>query len=203
METRASSDAGSPDGPPDHEVVERVLAGETDAFAHFVERYQDRLYGTVLRLVGSREEARDLVQDTFVRAYEKLDGFRGGSSVYTWMFRIAVNASLSHRRRKKPLRLEAAWGTGDGGRERPVAWADPSAPDPADPLLAAEVEARVQRALNEMEGDQRTIVVLRDVQQLDYRQLADILDIPVGTVKSRLHRARLTLRDKLRPLLKA
>jgi RNA polymerase sigma-70 factor (ECF subfamily) len=199
METPAGSDAAPLDGPHDREVVRRVLAGETGAFARLVERYQDRLYGTVLRLVGCREEARDLVQETFVRAYENLGGFRGNSSVSTWMFRIAVNASLSHRRRKRPVRLEAA--TADDSR--PIAWVDPAAPDPADKLVAAETEARVQQALDEMEEDQRALVVLRDIQRFDYQQLADILGVPIGTVKSRLHRARLTLRDKLRPLLTA
>lgn len=199
METPAGSDAAPLDGPQDGEVVRRVLAGETGAFARLVERYQDRLYGTVLRLVGCREEARDLVQETFVRAYENLAGFRGGSSVSTWMFRIAVNASLSHRRRKRPVRLEAA----RADDSRPIAWIDPAAPDPADKLVAAETEARVQQALDEMEEDQRALVVLRDIQHFDYQQLADILGVPIGTVKSRLHRARLTLRDKLRPLLTA
>jgi len=194
------SNAESFDGAEDRELVAQVMSGQSDAFGAIVERYQDRLYNTVWRLVGNAEDARDLVQDTFVRTYENLGSFRGGSSLYTWMFRIAVNAGLSHRRRRKPLRLADA---DDGEDGRPIGWADPSSVNPADPLDAAETEAIVQRALGELDADQRAVVVLRDIQHLDYQEIADILEVPAGTVKSRLHRARLALRDRLRPLLKA
>ena len=142
-----------------------------------------------------------MLQDTFVKAYENLAGFRGGSSLYTWLFRIAVNTSLSHRRKRKWAPMPSSGDPeGGGGAD---SWADPSAPDPSDPLVSAEVEASVQRALAALDDEHRTVVVLRDIQHCDYREIADILGIPPGTVKSRLHRARLVLRDKLKPLLQA
>lgn len=191
----------SSSGPDDHELVDAVVAGNGAAFAVLVDRYQDRLYNTVYRLVGSAEDARDLLQDTFVKAYENLETFRGTSSLYTWLFRIAVNTSLSHRRKRKWARRTVPLAPDD---DRPGAegWPDASAPDPADATLSAEAEAVVQRALDALDEEHRTVIVLRDIQHCDYHEIAQILDVPTGTVKSRLHRARMTLREKLSPFLR-
>jgi len=185
----------------DQELVSRTIGGDGAAFAAIVERYQDRLHNVIYRLVGSAEDARDLLQDALVKAYENLDGFRGGSSLYTWLFRIAVNTALSHRRKRKWTHVGLGPASdddsaGDGS------WPDAAAPDPADPIMAAETEAAVQGALDSLDEEHRTVVVLRDIQQCDYHEMAEILGVPAGTVKSRLHRARLMLRDKLKPLLK-
>jgi RNA polymerase sigma-70 factor, ECF subfamily len=195
------SQSASSGGPTDQEVVSRVSGGDGAAFGLLVERYQDRLYNTIYRLVGSTEDARDLLQDTFVKAYENLDGFRGGSGLYTWLFRIAVNTSLSHRRKRKPISATTA-ATSEDDPAIADQWADPAAADPADPVVAAETEAFVQAALDSLEEEYRTVVVLRDIQHCDYREMAEILGLPPGTVKSRLHRARLMLKEKLKPLLK-
>ncbi|HUU92534.1 MAG TPA: sigma-70 family RNA polymerase sigma factor [Phycisphaerae bacterium] len=185
----------------DPELIGQVLAGDSAAFGEIVERHEDRLYNTIYRLVGSAEDARDLLQDTFVKAYEKLEAFRGGSSLYTWLFRIAVNTSLSHRRRRKWVQMSAP--AGDDDDPNPGnAVADTAVADPADPLMAAETETLVQEAINSLDDEHRTVVVLRDIQHCDYQQIAEILEVPPGTVKSRLHRARMMLKDRLEPLLK-
>jgi len=188
-------------GPEDDVLVREVVGGNPEAFGAIVGRYQDRLHNAAYRLVGSAEDARDVVQDAFVKAYVNLAGFRGQSSLYTWLFRIVVNMSLSHRRKRKWAQL----GAPDPGHDDcdPVGdRADLSSPDPADPLVGAETEAMVQRALGELDEEHRTVVVLRDIQHFDYGEIAGILEVPAGTVKSRLHRARLMLRDKLKPLLR-
>ena len=182
-------------------MVGQVVAGNGGAFGTIVQRYQDRLYNAIYRLVGSADDARDLLQDTFVKAYENLGTFRGGSSLYTWLFRIAVNTSLSHRRKRKWLQVGAP-GPGEDGANPVAAVPDASAADPADGLVAAEVEAGVQQALESLDDEHRTVVVLRDLQHCDYHEIAEILEVPTGTVKSRLHRARLMLREKLKPLLR-
>jgi RNA polymerase sigma-70 factor (ECF subfamily) len=187
--------------PSDQDVVRQVVGGDGAAFATLVERYQDRLHNTIFRLVGSAEDARDLVQDTFVKAYENLNGFQGTSSLYTWLFRIAVNTALSHRRRRKWIHPSALGADDEAGAAE--GWPDPSAPDPADPLMSAETESAIQRALGALDEEHRTVVVLRDIQHCDYGEIAQILGVPAGTVKSRLHRARLMLREKLEPLLRA
>jgi len=195
-----AAEAASNAGLPDPELIDRVRAGDGEAFGDIVKRHQDRLYNTVYRLVGSAEDARDIVQDVFVKAFENLEAFRGGSSLYTWLFRIAVNTSLSHRRKRKWIHLGMAGGDdGDEAGRPPLA--DPASADPSDPLVAAETEALIQEAINALDDEHRTIVVLRDIQHCDYREIADLLDLPPGTVKSRLHRARLLLRERLRPLL--
>ena len=184
----------------DQELVSRTIGGDGTAFASIVERYQDRLHNAIFRLVGSAEDARDLLQDSFVKAYENLEGFRGGSSLYTWLFRIAVNTALSHRRKRKWTHVGLG-PTSDDDSAPESGWADTEAPDPADPLMAAETEAAIQQALDGLDEEHRTVVVLRDIQHCDYREMAEILGVPSGTVKSRLHRARLMLRDRLKPLL--
>jgi RNA polymerase sigma-70 factor (ECF subfamily) len=184
----------------DDELLGQVLAGDGRAFGEIVRHHEDRLYNTIYRLVGSAEDARDLLQDTFVKAYENLETFRGGSSLYTWLFRIAVNTSLSHRRRRKWVQMSAP--PGDEDDPNPGnAVADTATVDPADGLVTAETEVLVQEAINGLDDEHRTVVVLRDIQHCDYRQIAEILEVPPGTVKSRLHRARMMLRDKLQPLL--
>jgi RNA polymerase sigma-70 factor (ECF subfamily) len=185
----------------DQDLVTRTIGGDGRAFAVIVERYQDRLHNAIFRLVGSTEDARDLLQDAFVKAYENLEGFRGGSSLYTWLFRIAVNTALSHRRKRKWTHVGLGPASDDDSAAE-SGWPDPAAPDPADPIMAAETEAAVQQALSALDEEHRTVVVLRDIQHCDYREMAEILGVPSGTVKSRLHRARLMLRDKLKPLLK-
>jgi len=198
------SRSASEGGPADGDLIARVVKGDGAAFSVIVERYEGRLAAVVCRLVGSTEDARDILQDTFVKAYENLDGFRGSSSLYTWLFRIAVNTSLSHRRRRSWMPVAAGTGGTTDGAEGAVAHdrADPSAPDPADPLEAAETGALVQEALAALDDEYRTVIVLRDMQHCDYQEMAEILGVPTGTVKSRLHRARLMLREKLRPILK-
>lgn len=182
----------------DRDLIAAVRAGDPDAFGILVRRYQDRLYPTLLRLAGRPEDARDLLQDTFLRAFQKLDRFHGESSFYTWLYRIAVNLALSERRRRRPVVPLAD----APGLSRPI---DPPSSiiqtDPSLPLEQAERDAQVQRALNALSPDARAVVVLKDIDGVPYEDIATILGIPVGTVRSRLHRARLELRDRLRPLV--
>jgi RNA polymerase sigma-70 factor (ECF subfamily) len=184
----------------DEELVSQVRAGEDAVFAAIVERYEERLYNTVYRIVGSAEDARDILQETFVKAYENLGTFRGNSSLYTWLFRIAVNTSLSHRRRRKWVQMGGSPGD-DGDADDAPSVPVAAEADPSSPLMAAETEAMVQQAIGSLDVEHRTVVVLRDIQHCDYHEIAAILDLPTGTVKSRLHRARLLLKERLRPVL--
>jgi RNA polymerase sigma-70 factor (ECF subfamily) len=187
----------------DHGLIAACRAGETEAYGVLVRRYQDRLYPTVLRLTGCAEDAHDLLQETFLRAYEKLGRFHGDSSFYTWVYRIAVNLALSGRRRKRPmLRLggSARPGRDEAPAEPP---ADPRESDPSLPLERAERERMVQDALNALAPDHRTVVVMKEYDGLRYEEIAAMLEIPVGTVRSRLHRARCELRERLRVLIDA
>lgn len=178
----------------DQGLVQASLAGDADAYGELVRRHQDRLYPTLLRLTGSAEDALDLLQDTFLRAYQNLDRFLGESSFYTWIYRIAVNHALSKRRR---------WRVGprfrpfpETGRGETLLGTDRD--DPSIPLERADLERQVQNALNRLSEEFRVVVILKDLEGLKYEQIADVLGIPIGTVRSRLHRARQDLRVLLR-----
>jgi RNA polymerase sigma-70 factor, ECF subfamily len=180
----------------DNSLIVACRAGRTEAFGVLVQRYQDRLYPTLLRLTGSAEDALDLLQDAFLRAFEKLDKFQGESSFYTWVYRIAVNLALSGRRRRKvTLRLTRP----DHDAIDPQD--ESSLSDPTLPLELAERDELIQAALNALADDHRAVVVMKEFDGLRYEEIALILEVPVGTVRSRLHRARLELRERLKGIV--
>ncbi|MGE3821152.1 MAG: sigma-70 family RNA polymerase sigma factor [Isosphaeraceae bacterium] len=180
----------------DQDLVDACRSGETEAYGLLVARHQDRLYPTALRLAGSAEAAQDLLQDAFLRGFEKFDRFHGESSFYTWIYRITVNLALSERRRRRPI---LGLGRSRGAAEAGPAL-DPRESDPSLPLERAERDRIVQDALNALAPDQRVVVVMKEFDGLRYEEIATALNVPVGTVRSRLHRARCELREKLRGL---
>jgi len=179
----------------DAQLIEASLGGDNAAFGQLVTKYQDRLYHSVLHVVGSAEDAYDVVQETFVQAYLKLESFRGRSKLYTWLYRIAFNQAISHLRRSKPMiSVEQAK---DSAGSEPV---DPCG-EPGQDLMRQERATLVQIALGQLQEDHRTIIVLREIDGLCYDIIAEILDIAVGTVRSRLHRARIQLQKQLQEVL--
>jgi RNA polymerase sigma-70 factor (ECF subfamily) len=196
-----SAGVGRGGGPEELELVRRAQAGDRAAFGTFVMLTQDRLYTVLVRIVGDREEARELAQETYLKAFGSLSAFRGDSAPYTWLYRIAVNLAIARLRKVRrqrvfsldqPSGVAATGGKVSAGREP----ADPGG-TPADALLAAEQARQVVVALGRLDSEYRTVLVLRDVDQLDYREIADVLQLPIGTVKSRLFRARLALREEM------
>lgn len=175
-------------------LVQATLAGNRQAFGELVERYQDRLFNTLVRVLGSPDDASEVLQDAFVQAYTKLETFRGSAQFYTWMYRVALNLACSHRRRNKRRRDEQSV---DQIRElsgaEPV---DPSLP-PEQTALRVEQAELVQAALLEISDEHRQILVLRELEDCSYETIAEILELPVGTVRSRLFRARLQLKERL------
>jgi RNA polymerase sigma-70 factor (ECF subfamily) len=179
--------------------VEACRAGQTEAFGVLVERYQERLFQMIRRLTASAEDSKDILQDTFLRAFQKLDQFQGESSFYTWIYRIAVNLALSGYRRQRSRAWLGKKSERYGLHEEP---ADESTDaDPAFPIEQAERERLVQWALGQLGPEQRAVVVLKDFDGRRYEEISAVLQIPVGTVRSRLHRARSELRDRLRSLV--
>jgi RNA polymerase sigma-70 factor (ECF subfamily) len=178
-------------------LIRACRSGDAEAFGALVSRYQGRLYPTVLRLTGSTEDALDLLQEAFLRAYQNLDRFQGESSFYTWIYRIAINLALSDRRRK---RRTLRWV--DEHRGPDVAeLQDRQGTDPAAPVERAERDHRIQEALNTLPPDYRAVLVLKEFDGLAYEEISAVLGIPIGTVRSRIHRARCELRDQLRELV--
>jgi RNA polymerase sigma-70 factor (ECF subfamily) len=181
----------------DAQLIEATLAGESAAFGRLVIKYQDRLYGTVLRLMGSDCDARDVVQDALVQAFVKLDTFRGSCAFYSWLYRIAVNLAISRRRRRKPtVSVEAM-------REQHASEPIGHEAEPDGRMLQQECVDQVQEALWALGDEFRTVLVLREIEGCSYETIAEILEVPVGTVRSRLHRGRLQLREQLQQVLKS
>ena len=206
MAVRPNEGVAEPDssgGPHDEAaMIAHACRGDTAAFAQLVARYQHRVFGLCLRLCGNHADAEDFAQEAFVRAYGALGRFDGRAQFFTWLYRIAVNVVLSARRRtdRRPVTWTGAAPAGGDGR---LAGAASHEPGPASRMEAEERAAIVGAALAALDDDQRSIITLRDMESLGYDQIAVILEIPVGTVKSRLHRARLALRDRLLPQLDA
>lgn len=178
------------------ELVARARQGEVDAFSSLVTLYETRVYNLAFRITGNAADAADVAQEAFLAAFEGMKRFRAESALYTWLYRIVVNKALSSRRVKSSRR---EFSVGDDASPLDFAMDDCAAPDKiAQRHERAEI---VQRAISRLGDDLRAVVVLRDIQGLEYEEIADVLDIALGTVKSRLHRARLALRNSLKAYL--
>lgn len=184
----------------DRQALERTAAGETDAFRRLVERHQDRLMRLCQGLLGDPEEARDAVQEVFLKAFRKAGSYRPRGRVYTWLYRIAVNHCLNRLRRRKVVRflsLTGARGEGCEGR-RDLDPAD-TGPGPAERLDARQRWERTREALAALPDGQRAAVVLAKLEGMSQRQVAEVLGISEGAVESRLFRAMRKLEAVLAP----
>jgi RNA polymerase sigma-70 factor, ECF subfamily len=178
----------------DAQLIDKALAGDSAAFGQLVTRYQDRLYNSLVHQVGSAETAYDLVQDAFVQAYVKLETFGRASAFYTWLYRIAFNLAATHHRRAKPM-ISVDEAREKLGRE-PV----DNSPPPEARMEQQERACQVERALQHLSDEHRAILILREVDGCAYDEIASALNLPIGTIRSRLHRARLQLREQLKDL---
>ena len=184
--------------------LRRVKRGDLEAFGPLVTGYQDRVFNMILRMCGVRAEAEELTQETFLRALERIRQFRGKSSFYTWLFRIAANLTISHLRRARRVKfrpLAQSDSAGDGqSKDLSASLVENRSPDPPAAAMAAETRRRVAEALERLGAEFRLVVILRDIEDMDYSRISEVTGLPTGTVKSRLHRARCILRDTLADL---
>lgn len=181
----------------DSQLIAAACRGDRSAFELLVYRYQDRLYAAMVQVTGSADEAEDVVQDAFVRAFLKLDTFQQNSQFFTWLYRIAFNSALSKIRRQKGITsLDHARET--LGEEPVDQFAGPD-----HRMLQDEQVDRVRIALQRLSEDHRSILVLREMEEYAYEEIAEILQISIGTVRSRLNRARSQLRSVLEEMEQA
>ena len=183
--------------PTDADLIRQCRAGRTAAFGTLIERHQDRLYASVLGMLGSADAATEAVQDAFVLAWQKLDTFEGHAAFSTWLFRIAVNAAFTHLRKRKRQRII----TGSGPQTFEPPDLRPEA-DPAARLERDEAQQLVRNSLDSLPDDYRIVLILKEMEGYRYDEIAELTGVPIGTVRSRLHRARCELREKLRVALK-
>jgi RNA polymerase sigma-70 factor (ECF subfamily) len=179
----------------DRRLIADCLGGRRDAFGELVSRYQARLYNAAIRLVDNPDDAADVVQDAFLNAYQSLHSFKGDAEFFTWLYRIAFNTAISLKRKKRAVvSLDA------GGRDGHLDPDDPSEyVRPGAALERTEDEARLHEAMARLSAEHKDVLVLKDIDGMKYEEIAEVLGVPIGTIRSRLHRARLELRDLLGP----
>jgi RNA polymerase sigma-70 factor (ECF subfamily) len=177
------------------DILSQVSAGNVDAYGKIVVRYNGRLYNFIYRFVGDRETAEDIVQETFLRAFRKRKEYRAIANFSTWLFTIAGNLAKSELRRRKRWRLFSIDRDEetDTGMDLPDVSASPDRV--AESSLA---DVQIQQAIASLPDNYRQVILLRDVQGMSYQEISEIVDCPVGTVKSRVNRARLKLQQKLK-----
>jgi RNA polymerase sigma-70 factor, ECF subfamily len=181
----------------DREAVRRVQAGDTEAFEPLVEKYKRKVFRLAYQVLRDQEEALDTAQEAFVKAFRALPAFKGDSAFYTWLFRITMNVALD-RKRQRSTRAKSL-GAEDVPPEEWERTATSTDPDPEDVATGAERRERIRKGLESLSEHHRAIIILSDIEGLQYREIAEVLGIPMGTVMSRLHHARKRLREVLGP----
>lgn len=185
----------------EHALIRRLQKRDERAFQEIVRLYQHKVWNLVFRMIGSREEAEDIAQEVFVTVFKSVDGFRGEAKFSTWLYRIAAN-HCKNRMKYLGRRSYKATGELDEAAERELQDAQPSAmtphlDGPEKVLEGLQMEKLVQQGIARLDEEHRMLIVLRDVEDLSYQEICSITGLAEGTVKSRLHRARMSLKDYL------
>ncbi len=189
----------------DQVLVDRVKAGDQRAFALLVEKYQRKVIRLISRLIRDPAEVEDVAQEAFLKAYRALPQFRGDSAFYTWIYRIAVNTAKNHlvAQGRRPIPMSSFQGEDDDGEPFAAdeAIADIQTPDAV--LMSRQIAQTVNRAIEALPAELRTAVTLREIDGLSYEEIAEAMNCPIGTVRSRIFRAREAIAEQIRPLIDA
>ncbi|OHB58216.1 MAG: hypothetical protein A2173_03725 [Planctomycetes bacterium RBG_13_44_8b] len=180
-------------------LIAQAKAGNMDSAERLILKYQQRVYNTVLRMCGNRDDAAELTQDAFVKVIQNIKNFKGQSGFYTWLFRIAVNLTLNFCKKNTAVRFQSLQNENDDELKRQLKdyLIDKTSPLPEQLAATKELHNLILKALEKLDPDQRAAVVLRDIEQMNYNEIAETLDTEIGTVKSRIARGRKNLREIL------
>jgi RNA polymerase sigma-70 factor (ECF subfamily) len=189
------------EGDADHTLLLEAQAGNFRAFDRLVLKYRERVYSVVYNIIAHREDAADLTQEAIIKAYQSLSKFRGQSSFYTWLYRIAVNLSLNHLRRNRWKRLFSFEKLQEDACEIDCIRLLADERKVHAGLIAEEIQEKLNAALQKLSMKHRTVFVLSEIEQLSHAEIADIIQCSEGTVRSRLHYARQQLQLELKPYL--
>lgn len=186
----------------DSELIRDTRNGDKEAFRDLVERYQRKILSLLVGMMNNQDDALELTQETFVKAFENLARFKGESSFYTWLYRIAVNLAIDARRKQRRARnVSLEEPMGEDGSELGSMLADEKVPEPFQEARSAQIGQRVRQAINELTPDHKAVIVLREVEGLSYEDISRVMQCSKGTVMSRLHYARKKLQARLRDLM--
>ena len=189
--------------PDEQSLISAVTSGDRAALGELLSQNQQRLYNIVYRMLGHHDDASEVTQEAMLKIVENIGSFRGQSNITTWMIRIAMNQSISHLRRQRHRRtMSLDTGENRGATDTTLVplgtkLAESGEPTPVQNVQHLEMVQTLHIALSRLDDDFRSVLVLRDIDQMDYRQIAETLDLAIGTVKSRLFRARLALRQEM------
>ncbi|MFP4662629.1 MAG: RNA polymerase sigma factor [Halanaerobiales bacterium] len=185
----------------DGELIKQFNNGNKDVFEELIQRYQDKVYNTTFRMLGNHEDAMDMAQETFIRVYRSLDNFKGNSSFSTWLFNITGNICRDElRKRQRSLKTYSLSSDKNINADIPEDTEQKNNPEKAS--LSRELSITIQQKVDQLPGEQKIVFVLREFENLSYQEIADVLDISLGTVKSRLSRARRALRKDFNKIIK-
>ncbi|MBE2214553.1 MAG: sigma-70 family RNA polymerase sigma factor [Opitutaceae bacterium] len=186
----------------DLRLVRQIQAGEVSAFDSLVQKYRERIYGVVYNLTSNREDAADLTQETFIKAFQGIARFQGTSSFFSWLYRIAINATLSHLRRHKLRRFFSLEKMVEEDHSAEVIKTLAVGADSDKEALVKELQEKLNEAFQKLSFKHRTVVTLFEIDQLSHQEIAEIMDCSVGTVRSRLHYAKQQLQAYLQDYIK-
>jgi RNA polymerase sigma-70 factor (ECF subfamily) len=189
----------SPGLPSDEDLIERFQKGDLYAFDLIVKRYKDQLLNFIYRFVGSQEEAEDIVQETFLRVYRKRKAYKRIAKFSTWIYTIAGNLARTELRRRKRRKLFSVTDMGYEDRDYEISDEGYNPENQVDGIIQEEI---IQKEINDLSPKFREVIILRDVQELSYEEISKIIDVPIGTVKSRVNRGRLKLQGRLKYLMR-
>ena len=181
-------------------LLKKSMKGDNDAFGELILKYENFVYNTVYHAIGNREDAFDVSQEVFIKAFRALKNFRGDCKVSTWLYKIAMNASKDYIREKSKRRTISLsdWTDEENGNRPPDIIEDSIDAKPEESYERNETRDSVRKAIANLSEDHRTVIVLRDIEGYSYEEIADMLDLEIGTVKSRISRARNAVKENLK-----
>ncbi|MFO7725363.1 MAG: sigma-70 family RNA polymerase sigma factor [Oceanipulchritudo sp.] len=196
-----SSQAGEAPADNDQVLVSRVQKGDVAAFDHLVRKYRERLFGIIYNLTSNREDAADLTQEAFIKAFSSINRFQGKSAFFTWLYRIGVNTALSHLKRNRFRRFFSLENIQEEGSNAQVIETLAAKHKSEKGALLSELQEKLNEAMQKLSPKHRTVVVLFEIEGLSHQEIAEIVGCSVGTVRSRLHYAKQQLQADLKPFL--
>jgi RNA polymerase sigma-70 factor (ECF subfamily) len=197
MTDKMMGPGGTPPDDPDAAMVAAVLDGDPEAYRVLVERYERRIYHVVYGMVRSPEDAKDLAQDAFIKAFQNLHRFRLESKFYTWLCRIAMNVAIDHLRKQKHRRHSEFDDSRGGSEGAQVVRLHSAKDDPAANVARSQLNKTIMDAVETLPDDQKQVLILRELEDMPYKEIAEVLGIPEGTVMSRLYYVRRRLQEML------